>query len=144
MQERARPIELGDLTERPGTLFCCGAVGGAVRCGTGGPGAGVGWREVTAEQLASASLMTTVRSPVEYIEARAAWIDPDPASASGRSVRVIGHSSTADDVLTVILLPADTDPDDRPTGEWWGANAWPSNARDRRIYEQEHEGRNGA
>lgn len=75
---------------------------------------------------------------------RAAWIDLDPASASGRSVRVIGHSSAADDVLTVILLPADTDPDDRPTGEWWGANAWRSNARDRRIYEQEHEGRNGA
>lgn len=72
-------------------------------------------------------------------DADAAWLDPDPTSASGLSVRVIGYSSLADDVLTVILLPADTDPADPPDGYWWGANAWHSNARDRRIYEQEHE-----
>ena len=69
----------------------------------------------------------------------AAWLDPDPASASGLSVRVIGYSLLAGGVLTVILLPARTDPDDTPAGDWWGANAWGSNDRDRRIYEQAQE-----
>jgi len=64
----------------------------------------------------------------------AAWLDPDPASASGLSVRVIGYSPAAGAVLTVILLPARTDPDDPPDGDWWGANAWPSNPRDHAVY----------
>lgn len=50
------------------------------------------------------------------------WLDPDPASTSGLSVRVIGYSPAADAVLTVILLPAATDPDESPEGDWWGAN----------------------
>ena len=62
------------------------------------------------------------------------WRDPDPASRSGRSVRVIGWSHTAEMILTVILVHVGTDPDDWPDGDWWGANAWPSNPRDRRIY----------
>jgi len=69
----------------------------------------------------------------------AAWLNPDPTSASGLSVRVIGYSPSADEVLTVILLPADTDPADPPDGDWWGTNAWRSNGGDRRIYEQEQE-----
>jgi len=44
----------------------------------------------------------------------AAWLNPDPTSASGLSVRVIGYSPSADEVLTAILLPADTDPADPP------------------------------
>lgn len=49
------------------------------------------------------------------------------------------YSPSADEVLTVILLPADTDPADPPDGDWWGTNAWRSNGGDRRIYEQEQE-----
>ena len=56
----------------------------------------------------------------------AVWLDPDPASASGLSVRVIGYSLSAHAVLSVVLLPAGVDPADRPHGEWWGANAWHS------------------
>jgi hypothetical protein len=55
-------------------------------------------------------------------------------------VWVIGYSSSADSVLTVILLPPSTDPADPPDGDWWGANAWCSSARDRHVYEQEQEG----
>ncbi len=69
----------------------------------------------------------------------AAWLSPDPTSASGLSVRVIGYSPSANGILTVILLNADTDPADPPDGDWWGANAWRSSARDQRIYEQAQE-----
>lgn len=59
---------------------------------------------------------------------------PDPASESGVSVRLIGYSTSLRAVLTVIVLPADTDPADPPAGDWWGANAWRASARDQRIY----------
>lgn len=54
----------------------------------------------------------------------------DPASRSGRSVRVIGYSETAGAILTVILVPREGPHD------WWGANAWRSSDRDIRIYEK--------
>ena len=56
-------------------------------------------------------------------------IDPDPASRSGRSVRVIGWSVTAGALVTVIVLP--------DGGVTWGVSAWYSNATDRRRYEEE-------
>lgn len=65
------------------------------------------------------------------------WADPDPASKSGGSVRVIGHSRNAGELLTVIVLPADTDPVDRPDGDWWGVNAWLANTKDQRIYRED-------
>jgi uncharacterized DUF497 family protein len=55
-------------------------------------------------------------------------IDPDYNSTSGRSVRIIGFSQTADDLITVIVLTDE--------GVTYGVNAWRSNARDRRIYEE--------
>lgn len=55
-------------------------------------------------------------------------IEPDYSSTSGRSVRIIGFSQSANDLLTVIVL---TD-----GGVTYGVNAWRSNARDRRIYEE--------
>lgn len=51
-------------------------------------------------------------------------IDPDPASVSGRTVRVIGWSPSLRQVVTVIVLP-----DSEVT---WGVNAWCSNATDQR------------
>ncbi|MGH3504293.1 MAG: hypothetical protein ACRDQA_25855 [Nocardioidaceae bacterium] len=39
-------------------------------------------------------------------------------------------------VLTVILLPAEADPAERPDGDWWGVNAWLANDRDSRIYRE--------
>ena len=70
---------------------------------------------------------------VTYIEANeaandpsAVVLNPDPASHSGRSVRIIGWSSTAEMLLTVIMVP---------DGETvWGASAWPSNTRDENLY----------
>ncbi len=59
----------------------------------------------------------------------AAWLDPDPKSKSGKSVRVIGHSPSAGVVITVILVPKDE-------SSWWGANAWQANRADERIYRE--------
>jgi len=64
----------------------------------------------------------------------ARWLVPDPASASGVSIRVIGYSGSADAVLTVILLPGDVDPAEPANGDWWGVNAWPASERDQRLY----------
>ena len=55
-------------------------------------------------------------------------IDPDYNSTSGLSVRIIGFSQTSGDLLTVIVL--------EDGGVTHGVNAWQSNARDRRIYEE--------
>lgn len=67
----------------------------------------------------------------------AVWLRPDPAGHSGHSVRVIGYSSTAKHVLTVILVDADIDPSERPDGDWWGSNAWVASQGDRRLYGKE-------
>jgi len=70
-------------------------------------------------------------------EDHAVWLTPDPASRSGRSVRVIGYSPSARDILVVILVAADADETERPAGQWWGSNAWVASARDRRLYAKE-------
>ncbi len=67
-------------------------------------------------------------------DAHAVWLVPDPASRSGHSVRVIGYSGSAGAVITVVLVDADADPDERPDGDWWGSNAWMANERDRGSY----------
>lgn len=56
-------------------------------------------------------------------------IDPDPASKSGRSVRVIGWSQIAQVLITVITLEYE--------GRDYGVNAWRSNTTDQRRYREE-------
>ncbi|WP_298228530.1 hypothetical protein [Gryllotalpicola sp.] len=53
--------------------------------------------------------------------------DPDYASLSGQSTRIVGHSRNAGCVLTVIIV---TDDD----GKEWGASAWPANSKDLAYY----------
>ena len=69
----------------------------------------------------------------------AVWQVPGPASQSRLSVRVIGYSPSARAVLTVILVSADADPDERPDGDWWGSNAWVSNQQDQCLYSEEQQ-----
>jgi uncharacterized DUF497 family protein len=54
--------------------------------------------------------------------------DPDYNSTSGESVRTIGYSPSARDVLSVITVEED--------GIVYGSNAWTSNSRDCRYYQQ--------
>ncbi len=67
----------------------------------------------------------------------AVWLQPDPASRNGHSVRVVGYSTSAQQVLTVILVEAGVDPSVSPDGDWWGSNAWVASERDRRLYGKE-------
>ena len=53
-------------------------------------------------------------------------IDPDPASQSGDSIRVIGRSPTNDCIYTVIAVYVD--------GELVIATAWKSNSTQVQIY----------
>ena len=61
----------------------------------------------------------------------AVWLDPDPKSHSGRSVRVIGYSVTRQRILVVILV---RDPQ-LLDADFWGANGWHADGADRRMYE---------
>lgn len=70
-------------------------------------------------------------------DAHAVWVVPDPASKSGRAIRVIGYSVSAGALITVILVDPQADPTERPDGDWWGSNAWTADTRDRRIYGEE-------
>lgn len=57
----------------------------------------------------------------------AVWFDPDPASLSGDSVRVVGYSNTRQALVTVILL--------HDGDNWQGVNGWPTKSgRDRTAY----------
>lgn len=59
-------------------------------------------------------------------------IDPDYNSESGKSVRIIGFSVAADDVISVIVLEND--------GTEYGVNGWAANEKDRRLYAAGSEG----
>lgn len=68
------------------------------------------------------------------------WFDPDPASKSGSSIRVIGYSAGAGCILVVILVPKD-----QPMfGDYWGVNAWAANSSHKSKYrEEDDDGRGG-
>jgi hypothetical protein len=53
-------------------------------------------------------------------------IDPDYNSTSGESIRIIGYSILANDIVTVIVVEHE--------GTEYGVNGWSANAKDRRIY----------
>ena len=48
------------------------------------------------------------------------WLQPDPASRNGHSVPVVGYSTSAQQVLTVILVEAGVDPSVSPDGRLVG------------------------
>lgn len=53
-------------------------------------------------------------------------IDPDYNSTSGRSIRIVGYSPIADNVIAVIVL--------EDGGIEYGVNGWVANEKDRRLY----------
>lgn len=56
----------------------------------------------------------------------AVTIDPDPASLTGDSVRVIGQAHTTGRIITVIILDHE--------GTRYGVNGWPANTTDQKRY----------
>lgn len=65
----------------------------------------------------------------------AVWFDPDPASKSGESIRVIGYSTGAARILVVILVPKEAG----EFGEFWGVNAWAANRSHQLKYREEED-----
>ncbi|MGL4176013.1 MAG: hypothetical protein ACRCSN_08025 [Dermatophilaceae bacterium] len=55
-------------------------------------------------------------------------IDPDYNSTSGRSVRIIGFSVLAQQVITVIVLEHE--------GVEYGVNGWVASGKDHRLYDE--------
>lgn len=97
----------------------------------------VDWRK-RADYIRSRHGVIPVWADEAVNEDHAVWLTPDPASRSGRSVRVIGYSTSARNILVIILVAARADEIEQPNGEWWGANAWVASARDRHIYTKEN------
>lgn len=58
----------------------------------------------------------------------AVGFEPDPASKSGLTGRVVGYSRSRLQILCVIVLPAE--------GTYEDIDAWPANSTYRRIYRE--------
>lgn len=87
----------------------------------------VDWRH-RGEYIAKHGL-TPAAADEAYADPNRLVVDPDPASQSGRTIRVIGWSTSLGQLVTVIVLP-----DNDVT---WGVNAWPANSTDQRRYRKE-------
>lgn len=70
--------------------------------------------------------VTTEQADEALADPDALVFDPDYASQSGRSVRTIGWSSSANRLLTVITVSEDD--------VTYGVNGWPANDIDARHY----------
>ncbi|MBO1031314.1 BrnT family toxin [Tessaracoccus sp. Y36] len=90
-------------------------------------GEGIDWRH-RGEYISKHGLTPDVADEA-FADPNRLAIDPDPSSDSGRTIRVIGWSSTTSMLITVIVLPDE--------GITWGVNAWPSNSTDQRRYREE-------
>jgi hypothetical protein len=73
--------------------------------------------------------VATVEADEAVNDIDAVWFDPDPASRSNRSVRVIGYSHSRRAILTVILV-------NQGGGAYYGANGWESSPADQRRYRE--------
>lgn len=85
----------------------------------------VNWEE-REEYMYSRHKITVLEATEAIADPLAVWIEPDPASKSGKGIRVIGWSTTKDCAITIILV--------NNKGELFGANGWKSDNRDFGIY----------
>lgn len=89
------------------------------------------WEPDDAEHMLHGHGITVEQANEAVNDIDAIWYDPDPASKSGLSVRVVGWSSSRQEIVTVILL--------HDGGDWTGVNGWPANyGRDRTAYRRKN------
>ncbi len=86
------------------------------------------WSDVAATHMWEAHHVTIEEADEAISDIDAVWFEPDPASRSGLSTRVVGYSHTRREVLCMILLRGDAG--------YEGVNGWPANATYRRIYRE--------
>jgi len=75
--------------------------------------------------------ITTSQAEEALADPERVVINPDYASKSGQSVRIIGYAPSVDAVLTIIVV--------NDNGHEYGANGWASNQRDQNIYHQKEQ-----
>lgn len=87
----------------------------------------VNWQHRAGHMLARHGI-TVAEATEALADASHVILAPDYNSRSGDSVRVIGYSSTAGAILTIIIAEID--------GVIYGVNGWPANSRDRKTYQE--------
>ena len=86
---------------------------------------GVDWSERDAHMYDRHGI-TTGQAEEALADPERVVIEPEYASRSGQSVRIIGYAPSLGTILTVIVVV------DR--GHEYGASGWPANDKDRSIY----------
>lgn len=92
---------------------------------------GVDWSE-RAAHMQGGHGVTVEQAEEALADPNRVVFEPDYASISGSSVRIVGYSETAGRVLTVIVV-VDGD------GKAWGGSGWPANTKDQGYYERSGE-----
>jgi uncharacterized DUF497 family protein len=87
----------------------------------------VTWTDEAAQHMLSGHGVTVAQATEALADPDALTFDPDPASKSGESVRVVGFCASRGEVITVILLHDGAD--------YAGVNGWVAKSgRDRTAY----------
>lgn len=87
----------------------------------------VDWSERDAHMFDRHNI-TTSQAEEALADPERVVVDPDYASKSGQSVRIIGYAPSLDQILTVIIIIDD--------GHEYGASGWRANQKDQNIYHQ--------
>ena len=86
------------------------------------------WSSEAQSHMWEAHRVTPTEAQEAIEDVGAVWFEPDPASKSGLTSRVVGYSRSRLQILCVIVLPTE--------GRYEGINAWPANPTYRRIYRE--------
>lgn len=86
----------------------------------------VDWSERDVHMFDRHGITTSQAEEEALAEPERVVLNPDYASKSGLSVRIIGYSPSLDRVLTVIIVV--------DNGHEYGASSWPANSKDPYIY----------
>ncbi len=87
----------------------------------------VDWSERDAHMFSKHGV-TTSQADEALEDPERITIEPDYASVSGASIRVIGYSPSRMQLLTIIVVV------DTETGRFYGASGWEANEKDQTIY----------
>ena len=87
------------------------------------------WNEYDASHMWESHTVTPAEANAAAEDPDAIWFDPDPASKSGISIRVIGYSNIAHDDHCIILIRTGHD-------TYRGVNGWPANNTYKRRYRE--------
>lgn len=86
------------------------------------------WSSEAQRHMWKSHQVTPAQAQEAIEDVDALWFEPDPASRSGFTSRVVGYSRSRLQILCVIVLPTEEG--------YEGINGWPANSTYRRIYRE--------